>query len=174
MSQSDAHMLYHSDLPYPPVQAGKKNPSYARAMLDNLGGSNSEMSAVSLYFYDSLVTAAQEEISLVFHKINVVEMHHMEIFGTLASQLGADPRLWTFRGTKPTYWTPGYHRYPQKLEMLLRYAIEGEEAAVLKYQKQAKMILDGNIVENLNRIILDEQIHIQILKDLYQRYVFET
>ena len=35
--------------PYPPVQAVGKNRRSAEAMLDNVGGSNSEMSAVAVY-----------------------------------------------------------------------------------------------------------------------------
>ncbi len=83
-----AGILYHSDLPYPPIRVKQRNPVYAKDMLDNLGGANSEMSAVSLYFYNFLVTAENREISEAFRQISIVEMHHMEIFGTLARQLG--------------------------------------------------------------------------------------
>mgnify|MGYP006866390731 FL=1 len=40
---------YCAPEPYPPVQAVGKNRRYAEAMLDNVGGSNSEMSAVAVY-----------------------------------------------------------------------------------------------------------------------------
>ena len=39
---------------YPPVKVCEKNPRYAMAMLSNIGACNSEMSAVSLYFYNSM------------------------------------------------------------------------------------------------------------------------
>ena len=44
-------LIAASDLPYPPVAVDGKNPAYAKAMLDNVGGANSEMSAISLYVY---------------------------------------------------------------------------------------------------------------------------
>lgn len=41
---------------YPAVTGLRQNPIYARQMLGNIGSANSEMSAVSLYLYNALVT----------------------------------------------------------------------------------------------------------------------
>ena len=60
-------------------------------MLDNMAGNRSEMSAISLYTYNQLITDEHNEIAELFHKISIVEMRHLYIFGTLAKQLGADP-----------------------------------------------------------------------------------
>lgn len=65
-----------------------KNPAYAKAMLDNIGGLNSEMSAISLYVYNNLILEEKKEIAAIFHKVSIVEMHHLEIFGKLALLLG--------------------------------------------------------------------------------------
>lgn len=54
LSIHDFH--YSSDVPYPPIKAESGNPAYARVMLDNIGGSNSEMSAISLYIFNQLIT----------------------------------------------------------------------------------------------------------------------
>ena len=90
-------ILCQSPLPYPPVAAQIKSPAYAQAMLSNMSGSVSEMCAVSLYFYNRLLSQEQQKIADIFSKMAVVEMHHLEIFGTLAHQMGADPRLWQRR-----------------------------------------------------------------------------
>lgn len=161
-------MASYSPLPYPPVCAAGKNPAYARAILSNVGGSNSEMSAVSLYFYNNLVACAHEEIAKTFHDVSVVEMHHLEIFGRLAFQLGADPRLWNQKGSHMMYWTPAYNRYPLPIKALLQNALEGEEAAIAKYECQASWICDQNVVENIQRILVDERIHVEIFKSLLE------
>lgn len=83
LSIHDFH--YSSDAPYPPIKAESGNPAYARVMLDNIGGSNSEMSAISLYVFNQLITGYNPDVSAVFHKVSIVEMHHLEIFGKLAS-----------------------------------------------------------------------------------------
>ena len=57
LSIHDFH--YSSDAPYPPIKAESGNPAYARVMLDNIGGSNSEMSAISLYVFNQLITGCQ-------------------------------------------------------------------------------------------------------------------
>ena len=61
-----------SDLPYPPVAVDGKNPAYAKAMLDNVGGANSEMSAISLYVYNNLRSGHTPDIAQTFHKVSIV------------------------------------------------------------------------------------------------------
>lgn len=163
-------MAYHAQAPYPAVRAMGRNQRYAEAMLGNIGSANSEMSAVGLYFYDHLVTAEIPEVSEVFHKVSMVEMRHLEIFGTLARQLGADPRLWCRQGGRYTWWTPGFLHYSQKLGPLLQVAIRDEQATVRKYQEQCRWIGDQNVVENLQRIIQDERVHLEIFHCLMESY----
>lgn len=159
---------FASDLPYPMVCISEKNFSYAKAMLDNIGGSTSEMSAVSLYLYNNLITGAYENIPFIYHKISIVEMHHLEIFGQLSYLLGENPRLWSQGGRQKKYWTPAYNRYPTTLKELLINSIREETAAIQKYTYQTHHIQDTKIVEILKRIILDEEIHVTIFRRLYE------
>lgn len=163
-------MKCQSDLPYPPIKACETNLEYANLMLDNLGGPQSEMSAVSLYRYNNLVTCAWDEISEIFNRVSIVEMHHLNIFGKLAMQLGEDPRLWTRNNGCYQYWSPGYNQYPLPLNQLLTNAIQAETAARDKYIHQQSCINNCNIRENLARIAVDEEIHIDIFTCLYQKY----
>ena len=93
----DITTFHYSDhTPYPPVKVDGKNPQYAAAILSNIGSCNSEMTAVSLYFYNSLVTREYyHDVAECFHRISIVEMRHLDIFGELALKLGTDPRLWS-------------------------------------------------------------------------------
>ena len=162
---------YASPAPYPPVQVCGQNPLYARQMLGNIGSANSEMSAVSLYLYNALVTeCAYEEVSNCFYHINMVEMHHLKLYGELALRLGADPRLWSWQNRQRVYWTPGYNQYPREIKALLTNAITGEKAAIRKYQCQADSIEDPHIAAILKRIILDEELHVEIFTGLYEKY----
>ena len=68
----------------------------AYAMLSNVGSNNSEMTAVSLYFYNSVIlNPVYADFAQCFHKISIVEMHHLHIFASLSFQMGLDPRLWS-------------------------------------------------------------------------------
>ena len=158
------------NLPYPPVQPESCRPEYAYAMLSNVGSDNSEMSAVCLYFYNSvLLTQEFPNFAGLFHQISIVEMHHLDIFASFAFQMGLDPRLWSMKNRHMSYWTPAYNRYPRIIRMVIENSIRGEIATIDKYTRQAESIKDANIVENLNRIILDEQHHIKLFQTMLEQ-----
>lgn len=161
---------YSSDAPYPPAVPECRNPAYARVILDNIGGCNSEMSAISLYVFNRLITEYNPDIAAVFHKVSMVEMHHLEIFGKLALELGEEPRMWTQHGCKKIYWSPSCNQYPKDLPALMHNVIDNEKAAISKYQHQISYIRDENITEILRRIILDERRHVEIFEKIYGEY----
>ena len=160
--------------PYPEVRAGGRNYRYAHAMLSNLSGEISEMSAMSLYLYDQLVTVGIPELSAVFQELALVELRHMEIFGMLAQQLGADPRLWCMRRGRQSWWSPADLQYTRKLGPLIHGAIRAEEQTIRKYKGQLCWIRDENVTANLTRIIQDEQVHLQVLTQLAQIYTGQS
>ena len=160
---------YKVDLPYPPVYVDGPNPVYACEILSNVGGAVSEMSDVSLYFYNSVVLEPQyRSIAECFQQISIIEMYHLNIFAELSLQLGADPRLWSGR-THKHWWTPAYKQYPREIRALIGNSIEGEKTAILKYSWQASTICDRNITAILNRIILDEEHHLQTFEEMYHQ-----
>ncbi len=153
--------------PYPPLLIERPNSVYAAEMLSNIGACCSEMSTISLYIYNSTILSETEsDYAQIFHKISVVEMHHLNIFARLAHMLGADPRLWTCSGNRPCYWSPACNRYPVHTDALLKNALRGEQEAILKYNRQAQQICDAYITDLLQRIILDEQVHVRILQEM--------
>ncbi len=155
------------NLPYPAIQPECHNPEYAYAMLSNVGSSNSEMTAVSLYFYNSVIlNPIYADFAMCFHKISIVEMHHLDMFAELTYKMGVDPRLWSVQNRKKTYWTPAYNHYPREVTEVIINSIKGEEAAIQKYRYQADTIRDSNIVNILHRIILDEERHIEIFNSM--------
>lgn len=158
---------FSHEKPYPPLKVERKNPCYAGEILSNIGACNSEMSAVSLYIYNSTILSdTNPEFAGIFQKISMVEMRHLNIFSHLAYLLGADPRLWTCSGRRPCYWSPACNHYPNQTGSLLRNALSGEQDAILKYRRQAEQICDAYIADMLNRIILDEQLHVEIFKEM--------
>ncbi|SHJ00836.1 ferritin-like domain-containing protein [Propionispora hippei] len=160
---------YKANAPYPPVRVDEPNLAYADEMLSNMGAVVSEMSDVTRYFYISVVTEPEfRSISVCFHHISIVEMHHLNIFAELALQLGTDPRLWCGR-TRKRWWSPSFIGYPRDVCALITESIEAEKAAIRKYSRQADTICDGNIVAILNRIILDEKRHLQIFREMCEQ-----
>jgi bacterioferritin len=135
-------------------------------MLSNMAEAVSEMTDVARYFYISVVTKERHSaIAACFHDISIVEMHHLDFFAEFAHLLGADPRLWSGRAQK-RWWSPSFISYPCELRALIAESIKAEEAAIAKYSRQANTICDQNIVAMLRRIVLDEEHHLQIFREL--------
>lgn len=170
MEEISCAASYTAPGPYPEIRAEGKNRRYGQAILSNLGGSVSEMGSVARYLYGRVTQEGRPEVAECLGHIAVVEMHHLSIFAQLARQLGEDPRLWSpFRGGR-RYWTPEYLRYPRRLDQLLRYSIDEERNAIQKYSQQLLWIRDGSVIENLRRIIADEEVHLEILTGLLESY----
>jgi bacterioferritin len=158
-------LVFADPSPWPPIEVASKNERYGYAILSNIGASVSEMSAISLYVYNSIITKNHFfEIAECFHKISVVEMRHLNAFGELCVQLGVDPRLWSNQNGRMNYWSPAYNRYPTRIGELVTNALNGELETIKKYQAQAQWIDDCQIQAILNRIIADEQCHVAIFR----------
>lgn len=153
--------------PYPPVRVQGISRTYAAEMLSNIGSCNSEMSAISLYIYNNQILKRDfPAFAQCFHKISMVEMQHLDIFSELACLLGADPRLWSYGRNGLGYWSPSCNHYSQKIRDLILNALRGEEDTIRKYKRQMSLIQDCHICDVLRRIILDEEIHVEIFKNM--------
>lgn len=158
-------MKYYIDMPYPSIDDLDVNVLYGQMMLSNLGGLHSEMNAVSLYFYNHVITEdAWPELAQAMHGISLVEMHHLEIFAEMCFRLGVDPRLWDCQNDFLEYWSPGYNVYPRQVNTMLENAIIQEQKTIDIYQNQISCIDEPVIQSMLQRIILDEQLHVEIFK----------
>lgn len=158
-------VIFSDSSPWPAIEVIKKNERYGKAMVSNIGACNSEMSAISLYAYNSIITRNYFfDIAECFHKISIVEMHHFHVFGELAYMLGTDPRLWSYQNGHMRYWTPACNRYPGRIGSIVSNALTGELEAIKKYQEQAQWIDDCRIKAILNRVIADELCHVHIFR----------
>lgn len=161
---------FSADQPYPEIKVCNKNARYVPMIIGNFAGPRSEMTAITQYLYYSLVAESDDETASVMLGISKVEMHHLYIFGSLVRQLGADPRLWNISNGRRRWWSPGYNKYPNNIKLMIKNAIDDEQLTVKTYTKQIELIADQNIKDILERIIIDEQLHIDILKQMYSKY----
>ena len=54
---------------------------------------------------------------------------------------------------------------------MINYDIKDEKVAIKQYSSTQKKIDDSNIISIIDRIILDEEVHIQILTELSKKYL---
>jgi len=150
--------------PYPPIQVQGKNRQYAAMMLSNIGSANSELSAVAHYRYVHVDCSG--DLAKLAHNISIVEMQHLDDFARLAKLLGEDPRFWQCCGNRKGYWTPSYVDYTYRsTQDLIQKLIAEEKAAIRKYAAQAARIGDPYVVAVLERVIADEEVHVNVLEN---------
>lgn len=155
-----------ADLPYPPVQAGEKNRTYANLLSVDYCGSVSELSAVTQYINnENRLSLGNCPAAKTFLGIAVAEMMHLQKLGELIVLLGGDIDFTAkYRNGSRRMWTPKYLTLPEDAGNMIRADIEAERAAIEQYTMHIKMIRDEDVTAVLERIIVDEEYHIMLLK----------
>lgn len=164
--------MYSVDLPYPEVKVKEKNPKYIDLILQNYASSISEFDAIAQYVYHEIsLTYENPEIAETIKGISMVEMHHLQLLGEIIVKLGGEPGYW-INNKKKNYWSSKLVNYDlSSIKTILTIDIQDEKAAIKQYKETITKIDDPYINAVIKRIILDEEFHIQLLVNLYTKYV---
>lgn len=93
-------------------------------------------------------------------------MIHQHLLAKLIFALGGDPRYHNTCDKSCAYWNATYVDYSKTPRMILMCDIEAEKKEITEYRRLIKGICDENVNAVLKRIILDEERHIEILREL--------
>lgn len=160
-----------ADLPYPEVYIRQKDPKYVGLLLDLFAGVNGEFTASSQYIYQILFSGNEyPDIKEILDAISRCEMRHLFIVGDMIQQLGGDPRFWTQQNNKNKMWDAGSVHYIKSPKRMLLDDIENEMAQIRNYKITIDSIEDEEITHLLQRNKMDEDIHLQLLVGLYEKY----
>jgi len=158
------------DIPYPEPRVVERNLYYAKLLLDDYSGPASELTAVHQYLYHYFTLDKEyPDVAELEECIAIVEMRHMELLAETILLLGGDPRFWYIR-FRPVYWNASLPYYGRGICDRLRADIAAEEEAIKNYRKHQEMIDDPHIKALLERIIMDEQHHLKLFRQAYERY----
>lgn len=161
---------YAAQVPYPLLQVEGKNLQYANLLMWDYASASSELTTITQYSYQSFcfyADPAQKELVHVLEQIAQVEMRHFRILGRLIVLLGGDPKLCICKRNRRKPWNgcmPDYRCCCVK--EVLKRNIAGEEAAIQAYRTRIECIQDECVVSALKRIILDEEVHIEIFESM--------
>ena len=111
-----------------------------------------------------------KEIADAYRGISIVEMKHLELLGGFIYELGVLPRYYCNTNNSVKMWDGSYVDGTVDLKTSLLNSIENELKGIEQYRKHIEAIDDIYIKKALNRIILDEELHVEILDNLYQKY----
>ena len=156
---------YKVDKPYPTVKIESFNPYYASLLLDDYASMASEYTAISQYVFGHIL-AGEPEVADTFLGIGIVEMTHLDMLADVILDLGVYPK---FVGGKGEVWNSNFVPYGVSTRNRLELAIKGEYGAIAQYRDHICKIKDEEIDALLERIILDEELHIRIFKHLLEK-----
>ena len=159
------------NIPYPEINISQKDPIFAYKLLKTYAGNISELTAVSQYSFQSFYLNEYKDLSNLLEQISKTEMYHLKILGILILKLGLNPYFVTYCSfNNPKLWNSDFVDYTTDYRDMLLSNINSEINAVRDYNKLISETNDCNIKEILNRIILDEERHIQIFNELLRQY----
>ncbi|MEG2917039.1 MAG: bacterioferritin [Clostridium sp.] len=174
-----------SQVPFPKGEVERKNINYANMILDAYASSaDSEIQAITQYLYHHK-TIGNKNISMTLMCIALVEMSHFGALGDIIVALGGKP---AFYNSNQNFWMTGNMAYGDK-EMLdveldqddikskevvrqkLMLDIKSEINAINGYKFLIENIDDKYIQKVIHKIISDEEVHIEILHSLIDKYL---
>ena len=156
---------YAAPDPYPSIQVDGPNPHYAQMLKMSLASPKSETTSITQYVYQSWVLQSEfPEISDVMHHVAMVEMHHLDMLGRLIDCLGGTPSYSCIQRNRQIPWNGSMVFYARMVRQMMQNNILAEQDAIRQYNKQIQTIQDSNVRDVLERIILDEEVHIKIFK----------
>lgn len=156
---------YAADLPYPTVSAERTDYHDANCIREDYGGSESETTAIMQYVYQSYICASDEELHNMFIGIAMVEMHHHDLLGETLCKLGDKPII----AGRRRYWNAGVVNYATCALDMINNDIMAEKQAICNYRKTIKCLNNISIIELIERIILDEELHVELLESMRNR-----
>ncbi|AZV56907.1 ferritin-like domain-containing protein [Clostridium sp. AWRP] len=167
------HTKYIVNLPYPKLRVERTNIGYANILLKDYAGEVSEFTAVSLYVYQHMVSEGRfEDYAKVIGGISMAEMKHLELIGKTIKLLGIKPIYINSACPPGQLWTPAYVNFITFIKAMLLEDIKSEKKAIKNYKYHISIIRDRYIQELIERIIMDEELHLKLLTELYKKYNF--
>jgi len=164
----DEFNRYRVDIPYPSINNVKPNPSYAQIISDAYAGQGSETTAIAQYWSHRYFVKYVPDVYVAYKYITIVETTHLELLGNLIQTLGVNPLFYSYETRQ--YWSGNYPDYQLALNQIILSDIQGEREAIAHYNRIINSIDEKSIQALVLRIILDEEKHIEVLTNLYERY----
>ena len=152
------------NIPYPRLINIRQNLRYTSLIYDSFGGENGELTAITQYIYEHIELKRYENLSKIFMSIAKEEMLHLELLGDLIKRLGGKPY---YINNNRCQWKSDNVKYHfASVYEVLTYNIESEKKAIEEYRYLIKHTQNKSIKDLLDRIILDEQTHLEIFNRL--------
>ena len=161
------------DLPYPSLDGIECDIASAEIIYGAYSGLKGEITAILTYSYEHIMfKEVCAEIAETLMGIGLAEMQHLDILGTILKKSGALPTYSTslYYGA---YYDASFVPVSYTPEKMILDAISGELSAIRDYERMIEKLENEKIAAVLERIVLDEKLHLSVLKEIYKKAVSE-
>lgn len=156
------------DLPYPSVDKLSKDVRSGNIISFAYATLRGEITAVLQYTYHHFYMGTlNDEYASTLMSIAIAEMKHIDILGEAMLKLGVSPKYVQCPNTQHFYNTSTVSQSTTPQKMLMD-DIQGEMNAIADYQKMLFVLKNEQVEAIIQRIILDEQLHLETLKKMLE------
>lgn len=162
---------YSDPSPYPEIKVQGPNRHYAELLMDDYAGVVSEFTAINQYLYQYFYFKdVDKKLGELLENVSITEMLHMEMLAEVIKKLGGNPVIRGSYSTSGKFWTGNHVYYGTSLCEQLKADIIAEYKAIEEYQKHIRAIPDPYVQAILQRIILDEKVHILLFNQALAKF----
>lgn len=148
-------------LPYPAVDSANSDNDLLR-LYDLYAGRFSELTAICTYSYQSVI-AQNPCVERLVSGIAQVEMFHLKLLAKAIFALGGDP---VYAG-RYNYFSGRYADYEKDVCVFLSNNAASERQTAENYREAARLSYNRQIKELLERIAMDEEMHVELFTCCY-------
>ncbi len=157
--------------PYPKPKVIQPNFYYATLLLEDYTGCVSELTAINQYMHHHFIFHDKyEDLAQLEKCIAIIEMHHLALLAETILLLGVDPKYRTITNNTSVFWDASYVFYGREICDRLAADIVAEKQAIKQYRIHQCLIDDIHIKETLERIIIDEEHHLELFNQAASCY----
>ena len=157
-----------TEQPYPSLEGIGEDRAALCIVSPAYAGRAGELNAILQYVYQAVVLGetGHAEAGRELMRIAREEMHHLEVLATLICKLGAPPIYANCPLYPVGFYSAGAVDRSRELPRMLEIDLAGERMAVAQYGRMICSLQNERVSAVLQRILLDEEEHIRILKEL--------
>lgn len=154
------------DIPYPTLDTIDTDVRSGQILSFAYATNNGEVTATLQYSFQHFVLDTYDKkIAYTLQQIALAEMTHVEILAKTMLRLGVTPTFTQYPNSRRYYDTSCVSQTTTLSKMLMD-DLKSELNAIVEYKKIVAALQNDQVAAIVERIILDEQLHVETIKQL--------
>lgn len=159
------------DIPFPDISCLTRDIRSGNIISFAYASLHSELTAILQYSYHALYWEnIDEEYAETMEAISIAEMIHLHKLGEAMIKLGVDPIYIQSPAYPDLYFNTSCVAQSKTPQKMLMDDIQGEMQAITEYNKMLSILTNEKVAALIQRIVLDEELHLKTLTKLLNKY----